>query len=407
MSAEWRVFAKVTLPLSGLNLINQASRTVMAIIGPALALEFALSARELGLLAACMFAAYALAQLPEGLALDRIGPRRLQAALGLVTAGGFALFALSDGFAGFAAARVVLGVGVSAGLMALIKANTDWFAPASVARMSAIGQAIGVLGSMLATVPAQAALPVIGWRGVLGLLCALSCAVALWIFFAVPEKRVPASRPSLAAEAAAMFSVCASRKFWRHAPPVAMLSVLNFTYLGLWAGPWLRDVAGYDGPARAQTLLLYTFGALAGALVTGALTSRAHARGFPTRLIFLACNAGLLAAQIALAFGPSGAAVPAVWLLFAFSAAGATPGYVVVGQMFPPEQMGRVTTAANTLTLALAFVLQTAIGALLDLWPRTADGGWDPHAYSAALFFSAAVQALVAAQLLRRKQGSF
>src|SRR5581483_5659024 len=78
MSAEWRVFAKVTLPLSGLNLINQASRTVMAVIGPALALEFALSAGELGLLAACMFAAYALAQLPEGLALDRIGPWRLR-----------------------------------------------------------------------------------------------------------------------------------------------------------------------------------------------------------------------------------------------------------------------------------------------------------------------------------------
>jgi predicted MFS family arabinose efflux permease len=291
--------------------------------------------------------------------------------------------------------------------MAVIKANADWFVPASVARMSAIGQAVGVLGSMLATVPAQAALPAIGWRGVLWLLCAMSCAVALWIFFAVPEKRVPASRPGLAAQAAAMLSVCVSPTFWRHAPPIAMLSVLNFTYLGLWAGPWLRDVAGYDGPARAGTLLLYTFGALGGALVTGALTSRAQARGFPTRLIFLACNAGLLAAQIALAFSPSGAAVPLVWVLFAFCAAGATPGYVVVGQMFPPEQMGRVTTAANTLTLALAFVLQTSIGALLDLWPRTAGGGWEPHAYSTALWFSAALQALVAVPLLVRKRGYF
>lgn len=404
MSSEWRVFAKVTLPLSGLNLINQASRTVMAVIGPALALEFSLSAGELGLLAACMFATYAFAQLPEGVALDRIGPRRVQAALSLVTAGGFALFALSEGFFGFAAARLVLGVGVSAGLMAVIKANADWFALASVARMSAIGTAIGVLGSMLATVPAQAALPVIGWRGVLWLMCAMSGAVALWIFFAVPEKRAPASRPGLGTQVAAMVSVCTSRTFWRHAPPVAILSVLNFTYLGLWAGPWLRDVAGYDGPARAGTLLLYTIGSLCGALVTGALTSRAQARGLPTKAVFLACNAGLLAAQIALAFAPSGAAVPVVWVVFAFCAAGATPGYVVVGQMFPPEQMARVTTAANTLTLALAFLLQTSIGALLDLWPRTASGGWEPHAYSVAVWFSAAVHALVAIPLLRKKQ---
>ena len=33
MTADWRLFLKVTLPLAALNLINQASRTVMAIIG--------------------------------------------------------------------------------------------------------------------------------------------------------------------------------------------------------------------------------------------------------------------------------------------------------------------------------------------------------------------------------------
>jgi len=98
---------------------------------------------------------------------------------------------------------------------------------------------------------------------------------------------------------------------------------------------------------------------------------------------------------------PPAAAVPAVWVLFAFCAAGATPGYVVLGQMFPREQMGRVTTAANALTLVAAFVLQTAIGVVLDLWPRLPSGGWDPHGYSAALWISVLVQAAVGAQFLR------
>jgi hypothetical protein len=69
--------------------------------------------------------------------------------------------------------------------------------------------------------------------------------------------------------------------------------------------------------------------------------------------------------------------------------------------MFPREQMGRVSTAVNTLTLASAFVLQTLIGALLDLWPRTADGGWDPRGYSAALALSIALQIIVAVRLVR------
>ena len=400
MNADWRLFLKVTLPLAALNLINQASRTIMAIIGPVLAEEFSLSASELGLLAACMFAAYALAQLPEGVALDLLGPRRVQAAFGLVAAAGFAVFALSDGLLGFATARVLLGVGVSAGLMAVLKANTQWFAPAKVASMTGIAVAIGGLGSVLTTAPVQMALPTLGWRGVLWLLCAMSFAVALWIFISVRDKPASGARPGLKAELSVMVSICSSPIFWRYAPAIAMLSVLNFTYLGLWAGPWLRDVAGYEGQARANTLLLYTLGAMTGGVTIGAATSRAHGRGAPAMLLLLFCHAGLLAAQIGLALRPVGVAVTILWVLFAFFASGATSGYIVVGQMFPAERMGRVSTAVNTLTLGGAFLLQSAIGWILDLWPRTAQGGWDPRGYSAALAVSVVIQVFVAARLL-------
>lgn len=403
MSPDWRAFLRVTLPLAALGLINQASRTIMAVIGPVLAVEFAFSASELGLLAACMFAAYAAAQLPGGVALDLLGPRRVQAALGLVAAAGFAVFALSDGLLGFAAARVVLGVGVSAGLMAVLKANTQWFAPAKVASMTGIAVTIGGLGSVLTTTPVQLALPTLGWRGVLWLLCAMSLAVAVWIFVSVRDKPASAARSDLNAELAVMLSILGSRVFWRYAPAVAVLSVLNFAYLGLWAGPWLRDVAGYEGGARANTLLAYTLGMMAGFVAIGAATSRAQARGHPAMLVVLACNAGLLMAQIALALRPAGAAVPIVWVLFAFFASGATSGYIVVGQMFPAEQMARVSTAVNTLTLGGAFLLQSAIGWVLDLWPRTGEGGWDPRGYSAALALSALIQFFLMMQLWRAR----
>ena len=401
MNAGTRLFVKVTLPLAALNFLNHASRTVMAIIGPVLAVEFSLSASELGLLAACMFASYAVAQLPVGVALDLLGPRRIQAAFSLVAAAGFAVFALSDGLAGLAFARVMLGIGVSAGLVAILKANTEWFAPAQVANMTGLAMAVGSLGSVLATAPVEAVLPVLGWRGVFWLLSGVSVAVAIWIFVSVRDKPGPAARPGLKAELAVMGSICSSRRFWRYAPAVAMLAILNFAYLGLWAGPWLRDVAGYDGPTRAHTLLLYTLSMLAGSLVIGHASSRAQARGYPAILVPALCIAGLLAAQIGLALQPSGAAaVTVLWVAFAFFASGGASGYVAVGQMFPAEQMGRVSTAINTLTLGGAFLLQAAIGWILDLWPRAAAGGWDPRGYSAALMLSVAVQLFVAARLV-------
>ena len=122
-------------------------------------------------------------------------------------------------------------------------------------------------------------------------------------------------------------------------------------------------------------------------------------------LVVLACNAGLVVAQIGLALQPAGAARRRpLWMLFAFFVAGSTAGYIAVGQMFPREQMARVSTAANTLTLAGAFLLQAAIGWVLDLWPRTASGGWDPRGYSAALALSAADPGFLAIPALKRER---
>ena len=88
--------------------------------------------------------------------------------------------------------------------------------------------------------------------------------------------------------------------------------------------------------------------------------------------------------------------VNGLWVMFAFCGSGGPTGYIAVGQMFPVEQTARVATAINALTLTCAFVLQSAIGAILDQWPRTASGGWDPHGYSAAMALSVGLQVLVA-----------
>jgi MFS family permease len=389
---------QVTFPLAAANFMNQAARMVMAIVGPVLAVELGLSAIELGVLAACLFAAYAAAQLPLGVALDAFGARRVQAVLMLLAAIGFAMFALSPGFAGLAAARIVLGIGVSAGLMAVIKAHADWFERGRVAYVTGIATAIGALGSALTTSPVQAMLPAFGWRGVFWILCVLALGVATWIFLSVPDKpRVPGSARTLRGDIALSGRILASRTFWRFGPAVATLSMFNFAYLGLWAGPWLRDVAGMDGPARAGVLLLYTFAMVVGSVLTGSAASRANAAGLPSFLVPIVCLVGMVLLQAGLMLQPSQPSVVLVlWLAIAVFGTSGPVGYVVMCQMFPPEQTGRVSTAVNTLTLGGAFLVQAAIGWILDLWPRTASDGWDPDGYSWALALTAGFQALAA-----------
>ena len=392
------MLVRVTFPLAAANVLNQAARTVMAIVGPVLAVELGLSAVELGVLAACLFASYAVVQLPLGVALDAFGPRRVQTGLMLLSAAGFATFALSPGFAGLAAARIILGVGISAGLMAVIKAHADWFERSRVAYVTSIATAIGALGSALTTSPVQAMLPVFGWRGIFWGLCLMSLGVAAWIFLSVPDKpRATGSARTLRSDIALSGRIIASRTFWRVGPAVATLSMFNFVYLGLWAGPWLRDVAGMDGAARAGVLFLFTFAMVAGSMLTGSAASRATAAGLPPFIVPIVCLAGMVLLQAGLMLQPSQPSVVLVlWLAIAVFGAAGPVGYVALCQMFPPEQTGRVSTAVNTLTLGFAFLVQAVIGWILDRWPRTASDGWNPDAYSWALALTVALQALAA-----------
>lgn len=402
-------FARITLPLAAINFLNQGNRALVATLGPLLAVEFGLSASELGLLAACFFGAYAAAQLPIGVALDLHGPRRVQSVLALVSAGGFLLSALAPSVLVLALARIVCGLGLGAGLMAMLKANSQWYPKERVAAVTGAGLFIAGMGGMSATVPVQWALPVLGWRGIFGLLAVLAVMVSVWIRLIVPDRppgmAAPARR-SLVREVAEFGRIFRDRAFLRFLPAIMVLSALNFTFQGLWAGPWLRDVGGLaDGP-RAVALLIYALGLVTGSLVTGQAAFLAQSRGLSPMFVPYIGIAGVLAAQASLVVVPSGFwPVAAAWFAFSFCGSVGVVGYAAVGQGFPPELQGRVATAINFAMLVLVFVLQTGIGAILDLWPRAPGGGWDPAGYRVALIVTFLLQALAAAWIVVAPKG--
>lgn len=399
MSGASGIFARVTLPLAAVNFLNQASRAVLALIGPILAIEFALSASDLGLLAALLFVAYAAAQLPGGLALDLFGPRRVQATMALVAGAGFLLCAIATGPTMLGLGRMLTGLGVAAGLTALLKANTQWFPRDRVAAMTGCALLVGAMGGLSVTLPLQALLPSIGWRGGFGLLAGLSVVVAVWIWLSVPDRppgAAPPPRRGFAAEIRAFGPIFAHPVFRRFVPAIAVLSALNFTYQGLWAGPWLRDVAGLDGGERATILFLYACGMASGSFATGQLASFSQARGASPLLIPFAAIGLQFAIQLWLALAPpSGmAALGVAWFGFAIAGSAGPAGYAAIGQSFGAELAGRVATAINASMLVLVFVLQYGIGQLLDLWPRNAADGWDARGYGWALAATLVLQAL-------------
>ena len=176
-AAWFRLF----LPFAGGYFLSYLYRTVNAVVGPVLSNELSLGAADLGLLTSTYFIAFGSTQLPLGLLLDRFGARRVEAALLLVAAAGAAIFAVSDGIGMLAVGRGLIGLGVSACLMAAFKFFSQWFPAERQASLTGWIMTSGSLGALMASAPLDAVLHVATWREVFAGLAVITAGVAWWL----------------------------------------------------------------------------------------------------------------------------------------------------------------------------------------------------------------------------------
>ena len=129
-----RTAVNVFLTFALAYLISALLRAITATLSPTLSAELALSASDLGLLAGGYFFGFALMQLPLGTWLDAYGPRRVSVAFLSVAVVGCVAFALASSFPALLFARVLIGMGVSACLMAPLTGYRRWLTPAALLR---------------------------------------------------------------------------------------------------------------------------------------------------------------------------------------------------------------------------------------------------------------------------------
>lgn len=358
------LWLRVFLPFAFGYYLSYLLRTVNAVISPVLTSELHLSAAHLGLLSSTYFLTFGLAQIPLGIALDRYGPRRVEAVLMLVTAAGCALFALGHSLPELAGARGLVGVGVSACLMASLKGFTLWFPRERLASMTGFVMACGALGAVTASAPLEAALPFLGWRGAFWCLVVLAVAIGAAIYFVMPEAPAEQRGGDLSHALEGVVKVFSAPTFWRYAAQASFFTGGFMAVQGLWAVPWLMQVNGYSRAQAADHLVWLNLGMLAGQFAIGALATRLATRGLtPARLMAIGLAAvmgleGLIIVQV----GPT----TLLWLLFGFFAATSAQVYGVVCQAFPLALSGRVSTAVNLLVFAGAFGVQWGMGGLID-----------------------------------------
>ena len=389
MASELNPWQRIFAPFAVGYFLSYLLRNANAVISPELTGDLGLQAADLGLLTSAYLLAFGAFQLPLGILLDRYGARRVEATLLLICAAGCALFAGGHAMPQLTLGRAMIGLGVSACLMASFKAFSQWFPLERQASLNAAIMAAGGLGALAASSPLGALLPLLGWRGIFFSLAVLSLLVA-GLIFTTPEKPAAHARETLRQQLAGMAAIFRSRAFWRYAPQTTFIVGGFMALQGLWAVPWLMTVDGLSREQAAFHLLLMAGAQLCGFLGIALFVRRLARAGLPpARLLALGMGAGLLALLgIVLDLAPAWLLWPALGLVFSVG----NLAYALLTAEFPVTLAGRANTALNLGAFVGAFGIQWLFGVAVDTLKA---GGLEPvAAYRASLAGLLALQAL-------------
>ena len=376
---RWIAFALVI----GAYIISFFHRVAPATIATDLQQAFSASATALGVLAATYFYIYTFMQIPTGVLVDTLGPRRILTLGGIIAGIGSFLFGTADTLALASLGRLLVGLGVSVTFIAMLKLNAQWFHERQFGTTTGLGILLGNIGAILGAAPLAWLLGLLSWRTVFEIVGAVTLALAAGSWWLIRDHPGAAGLPSLRelhgeeAHAAheghwwhGLVTVLRNRATWPSFWVNLGLAGAFFAFAGLWAVPFLRDAYGMSrAVATAHTSLLLAGFAL-GALSLGTLSDRIGRRRpvvIGAALVHVASWLPLLG-QMPLAGGLS----YALFFIMGVSAAAFTLSWACVKEVNPHALSGMATSVANTGAFLGAGILQPLVGYALD---HTAAGG--------------------------------
>lgn len=376
--------------------ISYVLRGVNNGFAPSLARELHLSAVDLGALTSLYFLGFAAAQIPDGLLLDRYGPRRVNAALLLLGAIGATVFALAPGVGTMMAGRLLIGIGVSATLGSAFTALAQHFSLRQLPLLNGLMMAAGGLGGVAVGAPLSWLLTLADWRVVSVGLAAATALAAVGLWFGAPDAPAAHHRPvGLAESLRGLRQVLGSIFFWRVASFAGVTQGIFYGMQSLWAAAFMRDVSGLSGHQAASLVSLLGIAMMAGNIGFGLLVRRLELHGAALHRF---CGAGMALFVLDQALIVLKAPIPAALLWTGYGALGGIGilGFTAMAQYFPSHLIGRANSAFNFVIFLLIFGFQMGVGGVLNQWPVDA-GHYPAQAHCVAWAILIGLQIISAA----------
>ncbi len=347
--------------------ISYALRSVNAALAPLLAADLSLSAGDLGWLSSAFFLSFTAMQIPLGICLDRYGARRTESFLLIIAAVGALVIAMGHSLWMVSLGRMLIGMGVSACLMAPYAYFRRSFAAQRQAQLAMWMLIAGTSGALLATQPALALAQWLGWRQFF--VCAavlLACAASAVFLWTGDHDRQSATQ--IASNPSVGFLSLLTHPLMLRVIPTTIFFSGGFAALqSLWAGPWLTQVLQMTAAQAGEHLFYFNAALLVSYVTMSVVSSRLEKRGISLArqsliafIWFPICLGTMLFWQTTSAW--------VMWLVLAPGVPAVILMQTQTALAFPRHMAGRVLTTFNLVMFGGAFTIQWGIGLLADLF---------------------------------------
>lgn len=364
---RWRLFFTLAL----MYILVYFYRVSLAVVSADVSRDLALTPEQLGNLAGILFYVYAVAQIPLGPLIDRVGPRLVISGCGLLTTLGGLLFSQAGSLATAMAGRVLIGIGTAAVLMATFTIFSHWYSKQEFGKASGLMVAAGNLGNLAGTAPLAFVVGFMGWRSSFLVAAVLQAVVTLLIFVKVQDRpahrpvAVPTEQQDKPAMLAAWGTIAQDRSFWLLAA-IAFCWYGNYLAVqGLWGGPFLMHLIGLSREGAGKMLMWTSIGFIIGSMLTDRIAQKIFHSYSRTLLVGQLCLAALMSGFLGwLTLLPLWT-LPIYFLGIGLTVSTGVMIYPIIRASVPITMVGTGLTSLNFFVLMGAAVAQQGMGVVI------------------------------------------
>lgn len=380
-------------------------RTSLGVAGLDAAERFHINASALSTFSLLQLLVYAGMQIPVGLMVDRLGPKKVLTLGAVLYTVGQLGFALSASYPMALGSRALLGCGDAMTFISVLRLGSRWFPARRGPLIAQTAALAGMAGNLVSTLVLARFLHTFGWTPTFASSAAggLVVLVVLLLFLKDHPEGFEPPPPSVE-HTGTGFVRRQIADAWRE-PGTRLGMWVHFTtqfpamvFLLLWGLPFLVQAQGLSRGTAGELLTLVVLSNMAVGLIYGQVIARHHAARTPLALGTIGATALMWAVVLSWPadHAPMGLLIVLCVVLGACGPASMI-GFDFARPANPPERQGTASGIVNMGGFTASMTTLLAVGVLLDV---TGDN------YRIALASIFVLEALGVAQILRLRRSA-